>query len=253
MNVRDIVAASSRGNGLEPEIKKLHPNPETVQVTWVPGGTLEKMEKTVTSLIKSSNDPTNCHAYLFAGLCNITSRERDCKNFTYNRYARYEECIYTEQIDETVKRISDSIDTISENILCLGAKPIFCPILTCSLRRWNYVRYEQGKTSFLMHMSKYEDMQASLNLAIRDINRYIYQTNESNSVVTPYLDKTIITKSPYFPARIHYNRFADGVHATDDLKKKWAKCLFKAMRSNRIVPNEYVSLLHDEFDSFMNQ
>ena len=238
----DIVVASSRGKGLEPLIRKLHPTPETVTVKWFPGGTLEGIQNAGYEEIMRSDDPTNCHVYFFAGINDITYMDKDHK---YNKHEIYEELLYKETPTETYNRLTQTIDNITNHTLFLAAKPIFCPILTCSLKTWNFTRCDQHKTSFLIHHKHYDDMQHLMNHAIHQINTYISQTNISNGVVTPFLEDTITTKSRWEPPKIHYSRFSDGIHATESLKEKWAKKIYNAIVANRLTPSYNISLLHD--------
>ena len=143
--------------------------------------------------------------------------------------------IYKENPQETYTRLTTLIDTIGEHILYFAAKPIFCPIITMNLQTWNYTRLQQHKTSHLMHHTHYSDMQNLLNQSIDEINKYINTVNISNGMVTPFLSDTIMTKT-HTNKRIHYNRLADGVHASEELSEKWARCLCRAIKFNRNFP-----------------
>ena len=88
-------------------------------------------------------------------------------------------------------------------------------------------------------------MQYSLISAIHQINNNIVQINSSNGVTTPHLATTVMDNRPNQRPRVHYTRLRDGVHATKDLKKKWAKKMHKSMSTNRaILPS-----LHQLMDS----
>ena len=99
-----------------------------------------------------------------------------------------------------------------------------------------YTRLEQHKTNFLLHHTHYSDMQHLLNKSIDEINKYIHSVNSSTGMVTPFLADTIMTKSSHTHQRIHYNRLSDGVHASEDLREKWAKCICRAIKFNRDFP-----------------
>ena len=223
----DIILASSRGRGLSEEIWARHPYPERVKIMPKGGAKLHDLQFTAYDILYDHPDPTNCHIYFFAGLCDITHKDTE-KN--------YEEVFYIENPEQTFDRISKTIDTISQHILFFAAKPIFCPIITMSLHNWNTHRLSKHKTSFLMHHTQYPEMQHHLNQAIEQINKYINTVNTSNDIVTPFLTDTIMTKSAHSHPRIHYSRFTDGVHASQDLKERWAKCLCRSIKFNRDFP-----------------
>ena len=228
----DIILASSRGRGIEEEIWARPPYPENVKILSMGGGSLQDLQFTAYDLLYDHPDPTNCHVYLFAGLCDVTKKESE-KNYTNNKH--YEEVIYNENPKDTVEKITTLIDKISAHILYFAAKPIFCPIITMNIQHWNYTRLDQHKTSFLLHHKHYADMQQLLNRSIDEINRYIHTVNTNNDMVTPFLADTIMTKSNT-QQRIHYTRLSDGVHASEDLREKWAKCICRAIKFNRDFP-----------------
>ena len=236
--------ASSRGKGLKPLIQELHPNPDKLVVTWTPGGSLERIQDYGYKHVMDSDDPTNCHVYYFAGLCDITYFDRDPE---YNEHERYEEVLIKDSTTDIVNRVTETIDNISRHTLFLAAKPVFCPILTCSIKDWNITRCDQNRTSFLLHHNSYEDMQFTLNQSIRQLNSYIVETNLRNDAITPFLENTIMTRSSLAPPRIHYDRFTDGVHPREKLRKKWDTRLFNAMKANQVVPTNRAKLIQDEF------
>ena len=226
----DIIIASSRGRGIEDEIWARHPYPENAYVFSKGGGSLQELQFQAYDILYDHPDPTNCHIYFFAGLCDITKKE---KNNTNNIH--YEEVIYTENPQDTYTKMTKLIDTIAEHILYFAAKPIFCPIITMNIHTWNYTRLQQHKTSHLKHHTDYSDMQHLLNQSIDDINKYINKVNIENGMVTPFLADTIMTKT-HTQQRIHYNRLVDGVHASEGLREKWARCLSRAIKFNRDFP-----------------
>ena len=71
----------------------------------------------------------------------------------------------------TVKKMSQSIDVISQDISYMGAKPCFATIVPMSIRKWNETRLEQGFTDYLLHQAHYEEMQRNLDRAILDVIR----------------------------------------------------------------------------------
>ena len=144
-----------------------------------------------------------------------------------------EEVFFMESWHQAVHRVTQSIHSVSESMTKIHATPIFCTIPPCSFRIWNSHRLNKGNTSYLLHFNHYEDMQYSLISAIHQINSNIVQINSSNGVTTPHIATTVMDNRPDQRPRVHYSRLRDGVHATNELKKKWAKKMHKSMTSNR--------------------
>ena len=240
----DAIFCSSRGGGLSEPLLELHPYPSTVYLYSKGGGTLERLQHEAYSFLDNTLEPTNCHIYFVAGLCDVTYKDTDCEWGGY-----YEEVFYCESPWETVQRLGKLIDQISAHTLFYGAKPCFSTIIPCHLKTWNNIRLNQGKTNFLLHSNQYDHMQELLNQAIFEINRYIISTNESNNMATPFLAKTVVEHRGTKKPRVFYNRLPDGVHAPkpeycpilkkwrSPLKEKWAGRLFHAIKINRKLQN----------------
>ena len=135
----DVIFSSSRGRHLAQPLSKLHPVPEKLRLFSRGGGSLEDLQHSAYRFLEHTSDPTNCHVYFFAGLCDITQMVRD-----KNRYGmRYEEVTYWESPCETIKRVNGTIDDILSHILFMRAKPCFRTILPSSLSTWNEHRLEK--------------------------------------------------------------------------------------------------------------
>ena len=234
----DRVFASSRGHKMIPLVEEWHPTPSKLIFQATSSAKLQQLQNDVYTFLESTNDPTNCHAYFVAGLCDITVKERR---------GSYEETYYFENPTITIQRMNYLIDSISQHVTFFGAKPCFATIIPCSLRDWNQTRLAQHKTTHLKHSQHYQDMQQNLNRAIIEINQHIAATNASNNMQTPHLASTLMTQRHNQSPRIHLNRLADGVHPTDDLAKTWAKCLLKVILNNRYAatpdPSDWDDLL----------
>ena len=77
-------------------------------------------------------------------------------------------------------------------------------------------------------------MQQNLIKAIKDINHFIFATNTSNNMATPKLaDDIIRSAGPNKNPRVHYNRLADGTHATSETNQKWASKIINAIEEDR--------------------
>ena len=220
----DAIFASSRGRTLVEPIVDWHPDCTKLMIWTIPSAKLEELQYEAYDFLNTTSDPTNCHIYFVAGLCDITVHERR---------GRYKEVYYIESIQNTIDRLKNLIDTINHGILILGAKPCFSTIIPSSLQDWNFTRLQQHKTTHLLHSHQYNDMQHLLNRAVIEINQHINTTNIDNKMQTPQLADTIITKRRTSPPRFHYNRLADGVHPTKELSTVWANCLKKIISNNR--------------------
>ena len=219
------------------DLIKNHPSSHRLHIYAKSAGKTEDLAALVPDFIKEVGvqNTQGLHVYFLSGLCDITCMEVDRE---YSAYESYEEVVFMEPWQETVDRVTKSINSAAESMFQINVTPIFCTIPPMSFHTWNHHRLQKGNTSFLLHHNHYEDMQYSLITAIQRINNNIVQINSSNGVTTPHLATTVMTNmGPNRRPRVFYNRFRDGVHAAKDLKKKWAKKLCKAMYENRnLVP-----------------
>ena len=232
----DAVFASSRGHTMKGLIEEWHPSPFKLFYRSVSSAKLIQLQHEAFSFLENTDDPTNCHVYFVAGLCDITVRERR---------GSYEETYYFEDQRDTVLRMNNLIDSISQDITYLGAKPCFATIIPSSLADWNHTRLSQHKTTHIHYAHLYTNMQQHLNNAILEINRHISATNLSNNMQTPNLASTVITQRHNQTPRIHLNRLADGVHPTQDLSLRWANWLHKTISNNRHAATPDLSLWDD--------
>ena len=217
-------------------LRNLHPKPSQLKIHARGGAKLEHLIHDPIRLIKSSHNPSQTHVYFMAGLCDITYRDIDPNHHDLIKYRThmYEEVIFIEDHTETIARITNLIDNMSEEIKLMGAKPCFMTIPPCSLVNWNLHRLNNSRTTHLIHHQQYKDMQQNLIKAIKDINHFIFATNTSNNMATPKLADDIIrsagtNKNP----RVRYNRLADGTHATPETNQKWASKIINTIAENR--------------------
>ena len=78
-------------------------------------------------------------------------------------------------------------------------------------------------------------MQSSLEQAIIEINKNISQLNTKVGASTPFLHETLKEHRGKKGKRYSvykWDRLRDGLHANDDLSKKWAKILSNCFRIN---------------------
>ena len=93
----DAFFCSSRGLTLEPVIREWHaPRPEGLLFQPTSSAKLQGIQHDAYDFLAYTNDPTNCHIYYIAGLCDITLRERR---------GDYEEVYLMESIEEIVNRM----------------------------------------------------------------------------------------------------------------------------------------------------
>ena len=226
----DVIFSSSRGRDLYSPLSKLHRDPEYLYIYTRGGATLKSLQYAAYDYLDWTSDPTNCHVYFVAGMCDLTFKDTDRR---WSHKVKYEEVLFKGSALDTITRMTHLIDCISGHTLFMGAKPCFATILPMSLRTWNNYRLEQGKTSFLLHHNHYVEMQEAMNFAIRKINQHIHAVNASNTMVTPSLASSVVEYRGLKKPRVYYSRFTDGVHPGEDLIEKWAKLLDRAIVRNR--------------------
>ena len=230
----DVIIADSRGKGLEKELRKLHPSPQSVQVVYESGARLAAITSTAKSLLDDTVNPENHHIYVMGGYCDINEVISKKKKYINGRKAKYQEFVFREDPESAVARLTGLLHTASEEISNTGAKVILCTIPPSHLETWNRVRLSQKRTCMLSLTHKYTEMQTQLQRTLVDINRAIVSINISNNSITPRLHDTIVKKKGKGRGyKMMLERLDDGVHPTEDLRKEWAKELVRVMMKNR--------------------
>ena len=222
--VHHNVYATSRGRPLQTTIL----NDVPLSSMYCRGGAkYPHLLQEALSDLSSHHDPESCVVYFIGGLPSVTQKDED-SNWGG---MRYEEVVFVEQEDAAVKRVCDLIDQMDQAVRNKGATPCFSTIIPMSIRVWNETRLAQGRTSMLLHSHQYEDMQHFLISTIRRVNAHIVDINVINQVATPHLYDTVATFEKGSP-RIHYSRFADGVHLKQEITNKCARKIKNAMAFN---------------------
>ena len=67
----DVIVADSRGKGLEKELRKLHPSPQSVHVVYESGARLAKITSSAKSLLDETENPESHHIYVMGGYCDL--------------------------------------------------------------------------------------------------------------------------------------------------------------------------------------
>ena len=137
------------------------------------------------------------------------------------------------------------ISDVDEEVRRLGAAPVFCTIVPCSLRVWNHTRLAQHKTAFFLHHDHYEDMQHLLIETVQKLNTLIINHNRVYNKQTPHTADTIIHNMGNGQKRVRYGKLTDGVHADSTVKPEnkdkkvpnqiaaWALKIVAAISKNR--------------------
>ena len=180
----DVILASSRGKGILPILRDLHPSPHHLMLNPTSGATIAELTDQAITIIRKAKNPRDYHFYFIGGYCDITHRMQRTMNLS-GRAVFNEEITFQEDPDVTVARLSQIIATSSDRIKSYGAIPIFCTIAPSSLHTWNHTRLSQKKTSHLEHFNNYPHMQENLIQAIIRTNQVINEMNETNQVATP--------------------------------------------------------------------
>ena len=123
--MRDIVIASSRGEGLEELIRQGHPSPQNVEVIYQSSATLSIIKSMALNLIRKS--PTDdIHMYIIGGYCNLTQVISSTRH-SYGRTFKYQEVVFWEDPETAVPRVTNAIhDTFNElNKTHQGCQKIF--------------------------------------------------------------------------------------------------------------------------------
>ena len=119
----DVILASSRGKNLQGLLRKHHTRPDRIYLRAKSGATLTELNELLPGILKKwRKDPADIHVYFLAGLCDVTYRDHDTH---YNHYEIYDEVIFNESPQEALDRVTTIIQSVSEDVIRLGATPCF--------------------------------------------------------------------------------------------------------------------------------
>ena len=217
----NVIIGDSRVAGL----KYLHPLKLIFEDIWSkPGCSITQCTSLVEDNLIFHHPPlTNLktHFYIFAGICDLT---------TMLRAKNYQEVVFYGH-PTTVEDCMSVIDATSDEIVKLGAVPIFCTIPPLHLLTWNTLRLEQGKTSVLKHKEKYPEMQSSLESAVQVVNSLIVQKNAERHLATPTLH-TCMARSKNKKIYHLYKMLPDGCHPGEEMTHKMVSSFQRAVSLN---------------------
>ena len=167
------------------------------------------------------------HVYFLAGMPDTTL-------FHHSWDRSYQEVVVSETVEEVTSRVSGIISHVNDVILAHGAQPCFCTIAPMHIETWNNKRRDQRVTTHLKFEDQYSAMQKVHEESCALLNRFIYQTNESNGMTTPATGEcTFKTQSHNRPEpRLKLNRYEDGVHLLSDWSTAVADQLLDATLKN---------------------
>jgi len=226
----NLLIASSRGGGLDKLIE-----PGLKMVSHIkPGGTLSQLEDIIKKSVPSPRPlhTEQTHIYIIAGIPDITH-----KIHGDTHTPKYTECIYTGKKEETIEEIKQKMENIQTTIESKNAKPIFCTITNINISHYNNHLLKTKKTNTLHHSQQYDAMQEDITYIIDQLNHHIKRVNYANKVSTPFLHSAVRTrkgnkKKKYFYSD-NWDRLYDGIHATTNTRKQWAKTLSRSITLNR--------------------
>lgn len=211
MNPRTYTYTSSRGRTLEGKLFCQH-------LYVKPGANLRQLCDKAYDDLKDIDG--NKIVYFIAGIPDICSVRRA------NRYQ--ESCL--EIRDSKGEKINHmqifktNIRMIEEKLSSIDCKIVMATITTMSFVVWNNIRLQQGKTSYLLLDTHYDNMQEMLNEILNKINSYITEYNTGNGFVTPFLH-TPVHKYNKGRIRYVYSKLIDGVHPGIELRDVWIRRL----------------------------
>ncbi|CAC5373752.1 unnamed protein product [Mytilus coruscus] len=141
-----------------------------------PGAKLEELANIAYQRLHTVQEPKI--VYIMAGIPDICIK---------SKAPAYEESFYN--LDDSnkllsVQNILIQTRTKLESIKC---KVVFVTITTMGFQDWNIHRLRCHKTSKLIYLNQYVDMQNKLNSVLHQLNKFITASNEDNNVVTPFL------------------------------------------------------------------
>ena len=192
-----------------------------------PGGHIRDMLEWVDDLtiLHHGEENTKAHFYFAIGICDVTERLRG---------HNYDEVIFNNQLYQDRK--PSIFREINDLILATRnqyAMPIFCTIPPLSLQKWNHHRLATNKTSHLVHINAYSQMQIDLENALTELNNHLTNINIGNGFATPMMHRDIEHNRGKGKKVVNYKTLIDGCHFSNSLLLKCKKTLMVAYTKNR--------------------
>lgn len=216
-----LIITDSRGRGLQSQIDKIGTEEQSsIRVLAHSGAGYElailKSHGTI-SITKPSI------IIVLAGICDLTFRNKTTK-VTGLRF---------NTVDENVRHVMDAAKSASELLKSTTqSKVLFATLTGLDLADYNYPpRRFMSSSEYKHHCSTSKTthkQQATLDMAVIEINRQITALNKDNAVPTVWTGGVV----HLYNKRRHYHyyiRLTDGCHPDDQTKMEWARFIIKAI------------------------
>ena len=205
---KTLIMADSRGAGLA-EVIESYVNIGTVRVEIHRGAGFEHVARNSIPTLRSFNPDL---IILFAGVCNLTKRNRRTK--------------VTTMIQNDLQAAVEGVTAALARALTLLNEEGYTTISVATLAGVDLRRYNGYP------VVPRDPDQIVLNHAIVRINRHIVDTNKINNVPTTWTASII---HAYYRGSYHhlYNKLSDGCHPTAATNRYWARMVVKAIKLTR--------------------
>lgn len=211
-NARIVIVADSRGKGLQSELDQLNTDGHvTIKVIVKKGrGIADLIRDTSKELIWMA--PTQI--YVLAGICDVTHLNRQTMTVSLEE----------ESTEILVGKTEGSMDAARHHLsIVLTEAPyklMFCPTVGMDMAKYNGLPNRHAQQDHLDEM-------------IISMNHAIIAFNKANHVLTPWTNKEIRHNKKGGRKDTRYYKLADdGLHLSEETKKKWALTLYNAILKN---------------------
>lgn len=211
-----LFIADSRGRGLENHLAD-HLT-DSFAVLPHGGATLTDSVKKSTEYL-CNDDWTQ--AYLLAGLCSITYKDKISKIVSL-RNVNPSTAVSSYRLE-----ITECFDIIKASTKTVCPKIILAPITGMELGTYN------KRTANVHDIAQ----QPILNETVQKINQLICEVNSSNQVVTPWTARAVHKRSRRMLVHNYTLLSNDGCHLSDELRSYWASALSEAVLKNSCPKN----------------
>ena len=203
-----LILTDSRGKGLADLINEINTMGELVEVRIRDGATLRALADLAEIHLKGS--PFDV-IYIVGGFCNLTYKGRATKLISYE---------WGDGLDlqnHLVDELQQADTRLKKNFP--ASKVVFCSLIASVL---NKVVNAHATT---------DENQLTVENAVWKFNETVFIINKSRRTISPSLHHQV-HRFCKGRRRAYYHHLADGLHPTEELKKKWASEFIRVMAHN---------------------
>lgn len=210
--IQVVVIADSRGADLQTEFNMMNTQPFDIKVLYFKGkGILDAVKLATPKLIWWAPKIV----VILNGLCDLTFKNKETKIVNLRHPTK----------ETAAAHHFDSMDH-ARHYLYIQLIEAPCHLVFSHIVGMDLMKYNKENTRNVQ--------QYVLDESITEINIAVNRYNEMHGAVSPWLARDIHRNIKGKKITKYHKLSDDGVHLTEDLKRKWAMEILSALRKNRV-------------------